>query len=219
MRQDVESFEDFIQYYSLRFVKSRTHGEMFYIRGRDVGQTVLTDKYVHGRLAQQGFRIPWSQIPSMVYFGLPRLGTVAYNHELLFLYYRPRRHGGRGYDSARIRFSSFNGRDLKALGLPTFDKNLLTYAPFVHLSMIHNHTPWGKATDELFSDNPKTPVYALSFNFGIFLPASKEYPVLTYKTSEIGDVVSPSLIRLKPKYSEHDALVERVVPSTVEIRV
>ena len=216
MRIDVESFKDFCQYYTGRFVKSRTEGEILYVHGKLSDNAVNATVYVNGRHSKD-ITLSWAEIGDRLLFGLPRLGMMVYKHQLLFLYYAPTRHGGRGYDQNRIRVCSHNSWALMSAGVHAQDYNIM-YPPFVHLALRHRHTPWDEAVTDLTSTTPRNPAYAVSFNFGVFLN-QEEHPKLCYKTDVIGDVVANNKIILSKAFDSYAPVIGRWLNTTAAIEV
>jgi hypothetical protein len=215
MRTDVESFDDFIQYYTEHFVKSRVDPDILYmVGGRYEHEVATMAMYTSGRLTRNVI-MTWEMIKNTVLFGIPRLGTIVYKNELLYLYYQTTRNGGRGFDPRRIGYLSFNGWYLTKRNYPTFTTDLMYHAPFVHNAVRQGHTPWDEAQTDLLSTTPKFPAYALSYNFGAYLGDS-EFPSLTYKSKSIGVILRANTIQLHKWAAEYRTTIHRTLNKEIE---
>lgn len=216
MRCDVESFKDFIQYYTGRYVKGREPDVLYLVDGEVESNVAQFQKYVNGRKGTIVY-VHWSKIPETVMFGLPRLGTIVFKNELLFLYYSAERNGGRGYDSRRIGFHSFNSWLLQKANFQTVRESTLAEPHFAHIATRGSHTPWNEAMSDLFSATPTRPAYALSYNFGAYL-GQKDVPWLTYKNNVIGDIITPDTVLLTADAARHyEDIIRRTLASDLRI--
>lgn len=217
MRLDVESFADFIQYYRHSYVKARTdHNTLYLVSGAAGPESVQLVKYVSGREVDSIVR-SWADVQNMVMFGLPRLGVVAFKHELSFLYYRTVRNGSRGYNSTRIVKFSFNEADLATEGLrvETPFRALLDHPPYIHMALRREWSSWSEAASSLLAETPRDIAYALSFNFGAYLP-SDGAPKLTYKDQVIGDIQSLTKVNLNESSKVYAPMIRTWISSSLE---
>lgn len=214
MRQDVESFADFCQYYTDHFVKDRDPNIIYYVAGALNDRTVRMQRYSHGRKTPDHVDMSWDTILNTVLFGLPRIGTIVYKNELLYLYYRADRNGGRGYDPRRISYTSFNSWLLLNHNYPTFQADTLYEPHFAYLATRNAHTPWAEAAADLLGESPKTPAYALSYNFGLYLGSAK-HPTLTYKSTTVGEVLELNLIKLVPGSEAYKTTIRNTLDSSI----
>lgn len=219
MRQDVESFGDFCQYYTGSFVKGRQPDELFYIDAKLDDRHVVCTRYVHGR-KQDTPTISWDQLQTLILFGLPRTGMVAFKDELLFFYYRTTRNGSRGYDPERIAYRSFNEWDLRSVSRDTVSLTTLRNAVFVHNLLRHSHVAWSEAVADLLSEKPKSLAVALSYNFGAYIPRNFQNPILCYKSDRIGSIVGPNTIQLvDPQLNHYHGVIRKWVNPSMEFQV
>lgn len=223
MIRDVENFADFVQYYRHNYVRSRQDPEvMFLVNGptdavRPVRRLTMT---VYRNGVYQGEEIyTEDQVWDQVQFGLPTIGmTVINGQELFYLYYRTNRSGNRGFGMNRVRAHSFNGHSLRTFGLRRFDTSKLGYADNAWTALKPTHVSLEEAWNALNEDVPGALAYALSHKFGVYL-GPKDHLRLCYKMFEIGDVLSPTKIRLAERFVEYREAIRRTINSDLEIEV
>lgn len=211
MRTDVESFDDFCQYYTGRFVKDRNSADTIYrVVGKASDTLCLFERYNHGRKSSDTVQWSWPQVQDCVLFGLPRLGAVVYKNELLYLYYRADRNGGRGYDPRRIDMVSFNSWLLRKSSHAVVNMDTLDSPPFAYLATRNIHTTWNEAVSDLLGDKPIKAAYALSYNFGAFLGENVK-PSLTYKNDVVGHIEDRDTAVLTPAFSRYEDILRRTL--------
>lgn len=222
---DVASFADFIQYYQDHYVLSRTNPNlMYYIAGADGGRRNIATRvrvvpYVNG-VRGDDMSMSEAQVMAEMNWGLPQIGMTVVQDELLYMYYRTARNGGRGYDPLRVLSHSFNGHILSANNLEVLTLGRPPLPATVWATLKPKWVSLAEAMDDFNSTSapPNKIAYALSWQFGVYL-SHKEHPTLCYKMLEIGDVIDPNSVQLYPKYSEYKDLIRRVLNPELEITV
>lgn len=220
-QRDVESFADFLQYYEGKYVKSRTDPSvMYYIVGpvdrmrQSAVVTTYKDAVLQGKEAWTEAKV-WESMT----WGLPLIGMTVFNdRELTYLYYRTSRNGGRGFGADRVLLHSFNGWSLAQHGVEVLAKDDMLSYKIAWRCLNKDHVPLDLAFADLNSAKPTRLAYALSYKFGVHLSA-KPHPILCYKMHEIGEVLSPSKVRLAEKHTEYKDLVLRVLNPKMEVEI
>lgn len=222
MRQDVENFADFRQYYQGRWVPGRELGLIYYVGGPvDNTRNVFT-AYVNG-VAQDEVVLGEKEIFSKIQFGLPRIGMLAYQDELLYLYYRTSRNGSRGLGFDRVVTHSFNHADLQIHGLVSTrtllaGRNATGALAHAVLWSKSYHQSLEHAYADLTAKRPLSIAYALAYQFGVYLRAYGT-PVLCYRTHEIGEVLGPNAVKLYSRFVEYADLVKRHLGARLEVTI
>lgn len=221
-QRDVESFADFVQYYQHKFVRSQNDPNlMYYVNGPvDVGRParrVMMTSYRGGVSAGESMYTE-PQVWEAVQFGLPSIGMTVFNdQELMYLYYRTSRNGGRGFGIDRVIQHSFNGYNLQGYGLPKFRNADIVQAENAWKAINPQYVTLEEAWKD-FQDGPNKLAYALSRVFGVYM-SHKEHPTLCYRTLEIGDVLGPNKIALYSKQAEYRDPIRRVLNPEMEIEI
>lgn len=222
MQRDVESFADFLQYYTNSFVKSRVDANaMYYVAGPSDAykRAVLVSTYKDGVIVKNNISMTEIAVNEVFEWGLPSIGMTVYDDkELVYLYYRTNRKGNRGFASNRILMQSFNGYILQQNGLPVKKRESLNEAEHVWQALNQRHLTLDTAWKDLTSKLPKKLAYAVTSRFGVHL-TEQEYPVLCYKMHTIGEVLGPSKVRLQEKHREYTDVVRRVLNPKMEIEI
>jgi hypothetical protein len=222
VQRDVESFADFIQYYQHKFVRSRNDPAlMFYVNGpmdrERPNRRLMMTGYRNGLPAGEDMYTE-QQVWDAVQFGLPSIGmTVVNDQELLYLYYRTSRNGGRGFGVDRVIQHSFNGLTLQGYGLAKFRPADLVQPPNAWRALEPGYVTLTKAWED-FQTGPDKLAYALSRVFGVYL-SHKDHPTLCYRTTEIGDVLGPNKVSLYKKQAEYLDPIRRVLNPEMEIEI
>ncbi len=219
--RDVESFSDFIQYYSNHYVRSAKDPHVMYlVHGpADMARHAATvTKYTDGRRAE-GMVLTQAQVWDEMQWGLPPIGMTVYNDaELMYLYYRTARNGGRGYARDRIVNRSFNSYILTQHGVPVVTNEDLSDPVHAWLAMTPRHVSLAEAWEGMQGELPKRLAYSLSYKFGVYL-SHKEHPVLCYKMYELGDVLGPNKLRLRELGLDYVDVIRRTLNPQMEIEV
>lgn len=210
MRQDVESFNDFLQYYAGHYVKGRQPEQIFRIVVAHTATSAIIEEFQGGKRIKSEV-MTWDMIKNCILFGVPRLGMVTLNNELLFLYYKAARAGGRGYDPARINFTAFNSWTLARTGQQTFTRASLSEGGVASRAMFSEHTPWDVAVKDVLAPKINRPAYALSYNFGVYLQGEYLNPILCYKTTAIGEILDVRTVRLTTTARIYGDLIRRTL--------
>jgi hypothetical protein len=220
-QRDVESFADFLQYYAHSYVRSRSDPKvMYYVHGNadPLRLRAYVNVFKDGERHGEGMYIPEAKINEDFVWGLPLIGmTVLDERQLVFLYYRTARNGGRGFASSRVLSYSFNGHVLRQHGLKPapirFDQAKHAWA-----AITQKHATLEYAYKDLTSKRPTQLAHALTYKFGIHL-TEEEHPILCYKTNEVGEVLGPNHVRLQSKHRELKELMQRVISRNIEVEV
>lgn len=120
---DVETGADFYKYYRHRHIKGKD-GRVWYLE-RDTERHHPEYNYLEFSVTNKDdkwerMNVAFVQTPDLMLFGLPRLGCIELNNELLYGAYLSTREGSRGLDTSRIIWTSFNAYELKEWGLVPF---------------------------------------------------------------------------------------------------
>lgn len=221
--KDVESFADFLQYYSHRFVLAKNDPAlMYFVDGpadhhRPARRAYMT-AYRNGDNPVQDIYNE-EQLFSRIQFGLPSIGMTVFNdRELIYLYYRTTRAGSRGFGGDRISQHSFNGWNLQNYGLGKFNPADLSRAWAAWGALNPKHVTLEAAWKDLNSAEPNALAYSLNSRFGVYL-SHKEEPRLCYKMLEIGDVLGPNKVRLDSRQAEYRELIRRTLNPDMEIEI
>ncbi len=189
---DVENMADFIQYYGQRYLRGRD-GRVYWVvahgrhpHGVNVAEFFVSHPTENRWVSEQ---IRYEDLPTRVFFGLPPLGTLAINDELLYLSYMPVRDGGRGLDTRRILCHSFNNFDLhkhkiEVFSVDTFRRQVLPDK--VRAVLYPEYSDTQTITEALANPEITRLAFAIDANFGVYLSSQSDVPMLTYKDSVCG---------------------------------
>lgn len=217
MQLDVETLRDFSKYYGNRYLKGRDDRVYFChpVRGDDLDNNSM--KFSVENSAKDSWEtetIRFEAFPVRFWFGLPRLGSVVVESELLYLSHVPTRDGSRGLDHSRMAYHSFNGNERGDLS--RFDPYMLgsLQAPHIPRQILYPvRVGLGEALQLL--GEGKDIAYALTDRrFGVFLSTTYEYPILTYKDTVVGTIENGELLLMQAGFTVPD-LEMYVHPLTV----
>jgi hypothetical protein len=217
-QRDVESFHDFLQYYQHHYVLSqKDENVMFKVAGAVDARQILMTPYRQGRTQGDGFYTE-AQVYDAIQFGLPMIGMTAFNdQELMYLYYKPSRNGGRGFYVDRVVQHSFNGAKLSKHGLVRMRGRDLEQPEKVWNALKPTYVSLPKAWED-FQTGPDSLAYALNRSFGVYL-SEKEHPTLCYRSHEIGDVLGPNKVKLFKGRAEYADPIRRGINADMEIEI
>lgn len=216
--RDVESFRDFLQYYQHHFVLSQKDEDVMYkvVGAIDERQTMMA-QYRRGQLRGDAYYTE-AQVYDAIQFGLPMIGMTAFNdQELMYLYYRPSRNGGRGFYMDRVVQHSFNGTSIAKHGLARMRSRDLEQPTNVWAALKPTYVSLPKAWED-FQTGPESLAYALNRSFGVYL-SEKDHPTLCYRSHEIGDVLGPNKVRLFKGCAEYADPIRRGINAEMEIEI
>ncbi len=218
--RDVESFADFGQYYLGHFVLSaKDDSEMFYVNGWSghTKQRIHMTSYKNGELVDDATTYTEAQVWGLVKFGLPDIGMTVIGDELLYLYYKTTRNGGRGFDPGRIVQCTHNGFELKRYGLARIAPKDIMFPKNAWAALRPKYVNLRDAWED-YSTGPVCLAYPLSRMFGVYM-SSNPHATLCYRMHEIGDVLGPNSVRLHKRHAEYVDAVRRVFGKDLEISV
>jgi hypothetical protein len=191
---------------------------MYFIHGpSDGGRTRASVTRYRNAVYEKELIMKQDDMFAVTQFGLPLIGMTVFNdQELMYLYYKPSRNGGRGFYKERTIAHSFNSTLLTKHGMRTV-LGELDSAPVVWQALKPKYATLADAWKD-FQEGPDKLAYALTRVFGVHL-SDTEHPKLCYRVHEIGDVLGPNKVRLLKKHSEYADPMRRVLDPKMEIEV